>query len=204
MKIILFLLSFFLFQFSVQAQWKTKDPVEFQTELNEWYKCEETSPFQIQSTRDSFQSLNYFKVNTKYQVEAIFHKIEDGEIKSYPTSSGQNRDLQEYGYVEFTWKKKTYQLVVLEEMNKHNPEYANHLDIPFYDNTNNKQSYGGGRYLGFWKDELVDGKPITLDFNLAYNPYCAYTNGYSCLIPPEKNRLDFKVKAGVKKGLVKK
>jgi len=62
-----------------------------------------------------------------------------------------DRKLQEYGYVEFTRKNKTYKLVVLEEMVKYNPEYADHLDISFYDTTNNKQTYGGAVISAFGK-----------------------------------------------------
>jgi len=202
MKIIFLLSVLLLLPSFIFAQWKTKDPAQFQTELNAWYKSVDTSPFKDAQSREAFRSLKYYTITDKYKITGRFHRTENGEIKTYPTSSGQPRDLQEYGYVEFEWRGEQYQLFVLEEMEKYNPEYADFVEIPFYDATNNKQTYGGGRYLGFWKDELIDGEPIILNFNLAFNPYCAYTKGYACLIPPEKNRLDFKVKAGVKKGLI--
>ena len=73
-------------------------------------------------------------------------------------------------------------------------EYKEHLFVPFRDATSGKTSYGGGRYLDI--NIPKDGN-VVLNFNLAYNPYCAYTNGWYCSIPPAENTLKVEVKAGL-------
>jgi hypothetical protein len=76
-------------------------------------------------------------------------------------------------------------------------QYKDMLFIPFTDNTNNKTTYGGGRYIDLDIKEINAGK-IVLDFNKCYNPYCAFADGYSCPIPPRENSLNIDIKAGEK------
>ena len=76
-----------------------------------------------------------------------------------------------------------------------NPKYIDHLFIPFNDLTNYEETYGGGRYIDLSLNDIKDGK-VVLDFNKCHNPYCAYSDGYNCPIPPEANRLKVAVKAG--------
>ena len=78
-----------------------------------------------------------------------------------------------------------------------NPAYKNYIFLPFTDDSNGFETYGGGRYLDIDKPE--DGvRKIVLDFNIAYNPYCAYSDAYSCPIPPRENNLSVKILAGAK------
>jgi len=76
-------------------------------------------------------------------------------------------------------------------------DYADYLFIPFTDNTSGNESYGGGRYLDYKISDIKNNK-LLLDFNKAYNPYCAYTTGYNCPIPPAENDLKVAIKAGEK------
>lgn len=192
----------FLFITSGFSQFDTKDPEVFQRQLAEFYMGKKSSPIKDKALRERITGLDYFPIRKKYVVESTFHRTIDGEVRTYEVSSGKPRKLQQYGYVVFQWKGKEHRLNILKEMKVYNSPYDEFVEIPFYDATNNDTTYGGGRYLWFWTDELIDGKPVTLDFNLAFNPYCAYTKGYACIIPPEENRLPFKVKAGVKKDLL--
>ena len=73
--------------------------------------------------------------------------------------------------------------------------FEDYLFIPFRDGTSRIETYGGGRYLDV---RIPDGKELLIDFNLAYNPYCAYSHRYSCPIPPVVNTLDVKIIAGEK------
>ena len=75
------------------------------------------------------------------------------------------------------------------------PGYANYLFVPITDLTNGEETYGGGRYIDL-RGPL--GKVVELDFNKAYNPYCAYGGKYSCPIPPIENHLGLRIEAGVK------
>ncbi len=79
-------------------------------------------------------------------------------------------------------------------MNK--PEYKDYLFLPFTDLTTGDETYGGGRYLGLRIPK--EGSPLIINFNLAYNPYCAYNEKYSCPIVPKENELPVAIRAGVK------
>ena len=70
------------------------------------------------------------------------------------------------------------------------------ISLPFTDLTNGNETYSGGRYIDL---EIPEGNTIRIDFNKSYNPYCAYTEGYSCPIPPAENNLGYTITAGVKK-----
>ncbi|MCB0475507.1 MAG: DUF1684 domain-containing protein, partial [Flavobacteriaceae bacterium] len=74
-------------------------------------------------------------------------------------------------------------------------EYENHIFIPFTDLSSGNESYGGGRYIDL---EIPRGDTLVIDFNKAYNPYCAYNHKYSCPIPPRENSLPVAIHAGVK------
>jgi uncharacterized protein (DUF1684 family) len=76
------------------------------------------------------------------------------------------------------------------------PEYKDILFVPFKDATNGKETYGGGRYIDI---KMLSSKKVILDFNLAYNPSCAYgSDRYSCPIPPKENFLQVEINAGEK------
>lgn len=189
------------FSTQVYSQWKTKNASQFQVELNEWYASEEHSPFQKIEKKDKFECLQFFAIDKDFIVEATYHPFPKVEEKQFPTSSGKSRALQRVGKVKFNLNGHQYKLVVLKEANANNPEFADYYTIAFLDKTNGEETYGGGRYLGVWEEELEDGK-VTLNFNLAYQPYCAYVTGYSCLIPPRENFVNEEIRAGVKNGII--
>ncbi len=111
-------------------------------------------------------------------------------------TANKDRDYVKYGELHFTIKGEKCKLNVYQSLKLIQDEkYKNFLFLPFTDLTSNVTSYGGGRYI----DLLIPaGKKLTLDFNQAYNPYCAYAVGYSCPIPPKENFLELKVEAGVR------
>jgi hypothetical protein len=116
-----------------------------------------------------------------------------------PTSSGIPKRYVQYGVLKFRFNNREHQLNVYQAdaatLAKF-PEYADLLFIPFKDLTNGVETYGGGRYIDIKKP--VIGK-VVIDFNLAYNPSCAYgSDRFSCPIPPKKNFLKIGVKAGEK------
>jgi uncharacterized protein (DUF1684 family) len=69
--------------------------------------------------------------------------------------------------------------------------------LAFTDLTNGEDTYGGGRYIDLYISDIAEGH-ITIDFNKAYNPYCAYSDGYNCPIPPASNSINLEIKAGEK------
>jgi uncharacterized protein (DUF1684 family) len=114
-----------------------------------------------------------------------------------PTSTGRRPLYRKYGVLEFVLDGKPQQLTVYQSLDLlKTAKYRDYLFVPFTDRTNGHGSYGGGRYLDLSRQQVVGGQMI-LDFNRAYNPYCAYQTGYSCPVPPPENRLATEIKAGV-------
>jgi uncharacterized protein (DUF1684 family) len=134
--------------------------------------------------------LNYFEVNEKFKVPAVFTKIEDGEIFEMKTSTDRLPKYRVYGKLAFDIEGP--QELTLYQ----NIEQPDYLFLPFKDLTNTKESYGAGRYIDFAIEELAS--PV-IDFNYCYNPYCAYNKDYSCPIPPIDNHLKVSISAGEKK-----
>lgn len=114
------------------------------------------------------------------------------------TSSGMKKRYFIYGLLSFKLHDcllhlYVYQSKVLMQQKK----YRDYLFVPFGDATSGFESYGGGRYLEFYITDIKNHH-VTLDFNKAYNPYCAYTTGYNCPIPPKENLLPVAITAGEK------
>ncbi len=169
--------------------------LEFQKELNAEFKDPEVSPL-ADRHRKNFEGLEFFKPDTNYVVQAKFMRTPDALPFLMPTSTDRKSEEVVYAIVEFQLKGKTYELEVYQ-----NPElileekYTDYLFLPFTDLTNGKETYGGGRYLDL---RIPDGNTIVIDFNKAYNPYCAYNKKYSCPLVPSVNNLNTTILAGVK------
>jgi uncharacterized protein (DUF1684 family) len=169
--------------------------LEFQKELNAEFKDPEVSPL-ADRHRKNFEGLEFFKPDTNYVMQAKFIRTPDALPFLMPTSTDRKSEEVVYAIVEFQLKGKTYELEVYQ-----NPElileekYTDYLFLPFTDLTNGKETYGGGRYLDL---RIPDGNTIVIDFNKAYNPYCAYNKKYSCPLVPSVNNLNTKILAGVK------
>jgi uncharacterized protein len=143
-----------------------------------------------------FKGLSYFKITPGYRVRARFVRTPDEKKFGMPTTTGQTRVYLKYGELKFVvaGQARTLGVYQSESLSK-TEKYKNHLLIPFTDLTNGKETYGGGRYIDF---VIPTSEAVVLDFNLAYNPSCAYNPSYSCPIPPRQNHLDIKIKAGEK------
>lgn len=142
-----------------------------------------------------FQGLEYFDFNPRYQITGTFTK-DIGKKFEMPTTTDRLPVYRRYGYVDFVFLGKNCRLEVYQNMAlRKQKEYKNYLFIPFRDLSSGNESYGGGRYLDV---EIPENESLLIDFNLAYNPYCAYSHRYSCPIPPEANSLKILVEAGEK------
>ncbi len=146
---------------------------------------------------NQFQGLSYFDVDPDYRLFVDMIRYDHPDSFDLITSQGEQRPAIRYGKVRFTLQKRqqdlqVYQLLDIRE------QYPNHLFLPFLDKTSGQETYGGGRYVELEADSSVAGRYI-LDFNLAYNPLCAYGRTiYRCPVPPQENRLDIAVRAGEK------
>ena len=174
---------------------KLADILVFQKELNEEYKDPETSPLPDRYRKD-FESLDFFPPDTNYVIRAEFIRTPDALPFSMPTTTERESTEVVYGIAKFTLKGKAVELEIYQSPELIEQEkYREYLFLPFTDETNGKETYEGGRYLDL---TIPEGKEIILDFNKAYNPYCAYNKKYSCPLVPPVNHISTKVEAGVR------
>ena len=158
-----------------------------------------SSPLQ----KEDFEYLRFYEPNEKFKVECKFvattrRNSARKKPLEIPTSSGQTAVYTKFGELKFEIDGKPNKLAVYQSLRLRNlPQYRDYLFIPFKDLTNGKESYGGGRYLDLRMKE-IEGDKIYLDFNKAYNPFCAFSAGYSCPIPPKENSLKVAIEAGEK------
>jgi len=159
-------------------------------------RTDDKSPIPVEE-KAAFKNLNYYKPGVSFRKEATFERFDKATHFLMKTSTDRLPEYSIYGVVRFRHKKKSYSLNVYQNIELvKKPGYEKHLFIPFNDETNGNETYGGGRFLDVTE---TGADTLVIDFNKAYNPYCAYNHKYSCPIPPEANSLKFKVKAGEKK-----
>ena len=141
--------------------------------------------------KPGFEALSYFPVAEKYKVRAEYHKNQSNQIVKINITDGSQREYYVHGNAHFHLEGKELDITVYQPVNAE----AEYLFIPFYDKTSADQTYGGGRYV---EPVLLGNNTLEIDFNLAYNPYCAYNHNYRCPIPPQNNSLDVAILAGEK------
>jgi uncharacterized protein (DUF1684 family) len=142
--------------------------------------------------------IRFYPYNPKMITKATVTLLPDEKTFKLTTSSGKTKDAQKHARLNFKLNGKAYTLYTYQLLKlKEKAETANELFLPFMDLTCGKESYGGGRYIDLSITDIKEGK-ITIDFNKAYNPYCAFTTGYNCPVPPRENTLNLSVKAGEK------
>lgn len=146
--------------------------------------------------RKGFKGLTYFDIDPQFRVKAVYEKINDPEEVRMPTSDGKIKIYLRYAKANFNWEGRSYSLLLLKSNEPLQRTLGNQLFLAFTDETSGRETYGAGRYMEL--EEVANGEEIIIDFNLAYNPYCAYSNDYSCPLPLRENRLRFKVLAGEK------
>jgi len=159
-------------------------------EKDHMFKNSEESPLE-EEQKEKFKSLSYFPVTEKYRITSEFRENPKEEIVKMAITDGSQQEYYIYGNAHFHLDGKKLDLVVYKSMK---PE-TDYLFIPFYDKTSAELTYGGGRYV---EPEQIDDTKLQIDFNLAYNPYCAYNHRYRCPIPPQDNNLDVSILAGEK------
>lgn len=167
----------------------------YQVEQFESFKDPENSPLLPEDLED-FERLEFFPIRELYCVKAQFTE-KKGKPFEMPTSTDRKPIYQSVGLLQFELNGEKLELTVYKNIAlSKNKEYENYLFVPFKDLTCGAESYGGGRYLDL--QEPQNDEPWILDFNLSYNPYCAYNHTYSCPIPPAENHLKVRIEAGVK------
>lgn len=142
--------------------------------------------------------LQFYPAENSWWINARYELFKTSEIVEFATSSGKIKKYRPYAVLYLNRNGIEFNLTVYQsEQLKDNPQYADYLFLPFTDLTNGGETYGGGRYIDLKKGDFQNGN-VLIDFNKAYNPYCAFSGGYSCPVPPEANRLKIEIKAGEK------
>lgn len=163
------------------------DYAAFRAEKDEFFEKDPRSPI-AHDERHTFAGLRYFEPaeELSLQLEPV---PADGAPIRVQTSDGQVRDYHRAARVSFDVAGATASLTLLSQPGR--PGYF----LPFRDSTSGRETYGAGRYLDI--EEARDGL-VHVDFNMAYNPYCAYNEAYSCPLPPHENWLQVPIEAGEK------
>ena len=188
------LLIYISLSLSTVLRAQKKSSQEFQSELNQQYADTIKSPLTKEGLK-KFKELPFFKIDEKYIVNAHFEKADKSTPFKMKTTTNRLPSYVNYGVASFEIDGKAFLLNLYQNEIVGDNEYKDYLFLPFTDATNGNDSYGGGRFLDL---KIPDGDRIEIDFNKAYNPYCAYNHAYSCPIPPRENDLDIRIEAGVK------
>ena len=143
--------------------------------------------------------MQFYEPDKTYSVIATFEAAKKADWLTFKTSGKQTKVYKVYGTLSFLIGNEHCRLYVYQSQDlMTNEAYKNYLFLPFTDATTGKETYSSGRYINSTTDDREDNK-LLLDFNKAYNPYCAYVSGvYNCPIPPKENALSVAVKAGEK------
>lgn len=140
--------------------------------------------------KEHFEGLEFYPIDETYRVVASIERLPVGQFFPLNMTDGSTQQYQKYGYAIFELLGSEHQLLLLR-----NTRERNNLFLAFTDLTNGKDSYGGGRYLDL---EYNNTGRLQIDFNKAYNPYCAFSAQYVCPVPPSENHMDIPIPAGEK------
>ncbi len=163
------------------------------------YFSEYVSKHEVVTGNDK-KLMAFYPANEKYRVIAQFEPVKKAKWFNINTSSGRTKPYRQFGKIAFTIDGKKQVLYLYQSQSLlQSAENWDHLFLPFMDATNGKETYETGRYIDLKLGDIKNNIVI-IDFNKAYNPYCAYVSGkYSCPVPPKENHLDIEMKAGEKK-----
>ncbi len=164
------------------------------SEKNDFMKNSSDSPFNYKG-KIHFEPLKYYKIDPGFVFKSKLFEYDSKDTVLIYGTKGEERKAVRYGFIKFNFKGNEFKENVYEGISKAGENY---FSIWFTDKTSGKETYGVGRYIDF---ELNADKNFvyTIDFNLAYNPYCAYSPDYSCAIPTKDDYLNLAVEAGEKK-----
>lgn len=142
--------------------------------------------------KNELGTLNFYPIDPSFKVRARLVPAEDRKVITLPMTDGSEEKYIKHSYAEFDLKGAPQNLLLLQSINEIDKR---NFFLAFADSTSGLDTYGGGRYLNLRQD----GKnSVTIDFNLAYNPYCAYNPDFACPLPPKENLMEIGIVAGEK------
>lgn len=195
MRILLSMVIIFSFSCREEKRYQDVNLTEYQRQINNYFKDASVSPLKPKDLKN-FQGLDFFEFDSIYVVKAKIEETKESLPFKMKTTTDIPADVRKYADLFFQISDKEFELSVYENLEYEGVEgYENYLFLPFLDETNENETYGGGRYL----DLFLNGTDsIIIDFNKAYNPKCVYDENFSCPIVPRKNFLNTRIEAGVK------
>ncbi len=161
---------------------------QFRAQKDDFFQHDWQSPLEADQRAD-FHGLKYFPENPALRLTTPIEEYADKETVTMITSTGSAREYLKYGHFSFEVNGERATLQIYRDAE------GGDFFLPFVDATAPAETYGAGRYLEIEPNE--DGE-FLIDFNYAYNPYCAYNDKWSCPIPPKENRLSVRIEAGEK------
>lgn len=167
---------------------------QFRREIDDFMQHHPQSPLDPQQ-RQAFRGLDYFDDDEAFVFEVDVTRLADDEPElSIQTSTGDNQTYRRWGTFKFAVDGQEAKLMILSDPG------GTDFFLPFRDATSGKETYGAGRYLDNHRPGLrrLGATRFEIDFNFAYNPYCAYSPYYSCPLPPAENWLTVPIRAGEK------
>ena len=143
--------------------------------------------------------MNFYEIDPAFRIVADFKPSASAAWIRFKTSGNFEKIFRVFGTASFFVNAEKFSLNIYQSQDlMTNPQYKNYLFLPFTDSTSGTETYEGGRYLDLTTADIKNNK-IVLDFNKAYNPYCAYVSGvYNCPVPPKENALPVAISAGEK------
>ncbi|GGH14358.1 DUF1684 domain-containing protein [Mucilaginibacter phyllosphaerae] len=164
----------------------------------EQYKADFLSDSHSPLKEADLKNLQFFDADSTYRVTARMELLMNESTFQMPTFSGAKKEYIRFARITFKLSGKPQQLYIYRNISLFKrPGFEDYLFLPFTDDTNGTETYGGGRYLDLKVTDIKNGT-IVIDFNKAYNPYCAYSEGYQCPMPPPENNLEGRIRVGEK------
>lgn len=166
----------------------------FRAEIDDFFAHHPQSPLDWEQQQD-FTGLDYYDENEGLRLEVEVERFGDDEpLIEMQTTTGDTRHFRRWGRFTFAVHGEEAALTIYSD------PYAEDFFLPFKDSTNGRETYGAGRYLDNHRPGLrqIEGNHFEVDFNYAYNPYCAYDESFSCPLPPAENWAKVPIRAGEK------
>jgi len=169
----------------------------FRAKRDQFFKEDPHCPLK-EADRKKFKGLLYYPINLQYAMIGSIERYPTEPKPTYvnlPTNKERERKYVKYGRFKFRWEGREYALEI------YRPLGGGELFLPFKDKTSGTETYPDGRYL--YIETMPAGK-VLIDFNRAYNPFCAYNEKYTCPFAPKENWLEIPIQAGEKRFPVSK
>lgn len=196
-KFFLTFILFFVFIYVGNTQDNLSDIEDEILQYRKEYKRELVRDLHSPLTLYDVNFLDFYEADPNFRIDCKVTYLKDQKFFDFGTSSGTKRKYRKFTKLECPIKDTIIVLFTYESKRLlQSDKYKDYIFLPFTDYTSGETTYGGGRYLDLQRADF--NKTISIDFNKCYNPYCAYSTGYSCAIPPRENFIELEIEAGEK------